>query len=187
MQRLHAGEARRAAYYRTAPTSPAAIVAASLGVVCHSYEAGTPCYTKSEKSEPTRNQVIAKIILQQLGGGQFAMMTGAKEFVAIDNGVRFRIGKNHSRANVVKIILRGDDTYNMEFWYIGQEVNPYTILMRYADKGLSSEEFNKQVKEATERAQKAAEPVKLKAYEGIYCDQLQELFTEYTELYTRLF
>lgn len=155
--------------------------------VAASYETAAPSYTKSEKSEPTRNQVIAKIIVQQLGGGQFAMMTGAKNFAAIDNGVRFHIGKNKTRANVVKIILRGDDTYNMEFWHIGQEVNPYTILMRYADKGLSPEEFNKQVKEATERAQKAAEPVKLKAYEGIYCDQLQELFTEYTELYTRLF
>lgn len=33
-------------------------------------------------------------------------------------------------------------------------------------------EINKQVKAATERAEKAAEPVKLKAYEGIYCDQL---------------
>lgn len=139
------------------------------------------------KTEPTRNQEIAKIILQQLGGRQFAMMTGAKQFVAIDNGVRFRIGKNKTRANLVKIVLRGDDTYNMEFWHIGQEVNPYAILMRYANKGLSPDEINKQVKAATERAEKAAEPVKLKAYEGIYCDQLQELFTEYTELYTRLF
>lgn len=161
--------------------------------VCHSYESAAPCYSTSEKSqpaakaEPTRNQEIAKIILQQLGGRQFAMMTGAKQFVAIDNGVRFRIGKNKTRANLVKIVLRGDDTYNMEFWHIGQEVNPYTILMRYADKGLSPDELNKQVKAATERAEKAAEPVKLKAYEGIYCDQLQELFTEYTELYTRLF
>ena len=33
-------------------------------------------YSTSEKSEPTRNQEIAKIILQQLGGRQFAMMTG---------------------------------------------------------------------------------------------------------------
>ena len=179
---------------------------------CHSYEQGAPCYSTSEKlrnseskesdafnlpsrderrpsakPQPTRNQTIAKVIVQQLGGNQFAMMTGAKQFVAIENGVRFRIGKNKTRANMVKITLRWDDTYNMEFWHIGQEVNPYTILMRYANKGLSAEEFNKQVKDATERAQKAAEPVKLKAYEGIYCDQLQELFTEYTELYTRLF
>lgn len=154
---------------------------------CHSYEQGAPCYSTSEKPQPTRNQAIAKVIVQQLGGNQFAMMTGAKQFVAIENGVRFRIGKNKTRANMVKITLRWDDTYNMEFWHIGQEVNPYTILMRYANKGLSAEEFNKQVKDATERAQKAAEPVKLKAYEGIYCDQLQELFTEYTELYTRLF
>ena len=175
------------------PTDPTPEPSGEGVAVCHSYETGAPCYSAAEKSEPaaktepTRNQEIAKIILQQLGGRQFAMMTGAKQFVAIDNGVRFRIGKNKTRANLVKIVLRGDDTYNMEFWHIGQEVNPYTILMRYADKGLSPDEFNKQVKAATERAEKAAEPVKLKAYEGIYCDQLQEFFTEYTELYTRLF
>lgn len=175
------------------PTDPTPEPSGEGVGICHSYETGAPCYSTSEKSEPatktepTRNQEIAKIILQQLGGRQFAMMTGAKQFVAIDNGVRFRIGKNKTRANLVKIVLRGDDTYNLEFWHIGQEVNPYTILMRYADKGLSPDEFNKQVKAATERAEKAAEPVKLKAYEGIYCDQLQELFTEYTELYTRLF
>ena len=175
------------------PTDPTPEPSGEGVAVCHSYETGAPCYSTSEKSEPTtkteptQNQEIAKIILQQLGGRQFAMMTGAKQFVAIDNGLRFRIGKNKSRANLVKIVLRGDDTYNMEFWHIGQEVNPYTILMRYADKRMSPDEFNKQVKAATEHAQKAAGPVKLKAYEGIYCDQLQELFTEYTELYTRLF
>jgi hypothetical protein len=175
------------------PTDPTPDPSGEGVGVCHSYETGAPCYSTSAKSEPTakaeptRNQEIAKIILQQLGGRQFAMMTGAKQFVAIDNGVRFRIGRNATRANLVKIVLRGDDTYNMEFWHIGQEVNPYTILMRYANKGLSPDEFNKQVKAATERAQKSAEPVKLKAYECIYCDQLQELFTEYTELYTRLF
>ena len=175
------------------PTDPTPEPSGEGVGICHSYETAAPCYSAAEKSEPTakteptRNQEIAKIILQQLGGRQFAIMTGAKQFVAIDNGVRFRIGKNKTRANLVKIVLRGDDTYNMEFWHIGQEVNPYAILMRYADKGLSPDEFNKQVKAATERAEKAAEPVKLKTYEGIYCDQLQELFTEYTELYTRLF
>jgi hypothetical protein len=186
-------QARAAEILATLPTDPTPEPSGEGVAVCHSYETAAPCYSTSEKSEPTtkteptRNQEIAKIILQQLGGRQFAMMTGAKQFVAIDNGVRFRIGRNATRANLVKIVLRGDDTYNMEFWHIGQEVNPYTILMRYANKGLSEEEFNKQVKAATERAEKAAEPVKLKTYEGIYCDQLQELFTQYTELYTRLF
>ena len=185
-------QARAAEILATLPTDPTPEPSGEGVAVCHSYETGATLQEAGEikpaaKAEPTRNQEIAKIILQQLGGRQFAMMTGAKQFVAIDNGVRFRIGKNKTRANLVKIVLRGDDTYNMEFWHIGQEVNPYTILMRYADKGLSPDELNKQVRAATERAEKAAEPVKLKAYEGIYCDQLQDLFTEYTELYTRLF
>jgi LDH2 family malate/lactate/ureidoglycolate dehydrogenase len=40
---------------------------------------------------------------------------------------------------------------------------------------------------AIEKAKKNAEPKTLKEYNGIYFDQLQPLFTEYTKMYTRLF
>lgn len=130
---------------------------------------------------------IATTILQQLGGNKFIAMTGAKNFVSVKDGIRFSIGRNGSKANMVQITLKWDDTYTMQFWRKGSEVNPYTILMKYADKGLSEDVFNETVKKATEKATKNAEPKMLKEYDGIYCDQLQELFTEYTGLITKLF
>lgn len=135
----------------------------------------------------TQNQEIANTILQQLGGRQFIMMTGAKQLVAIENGLRFRIGRNGSKANMVRIILKGDDTYLMQFMKIGNEVNPYVILMRYANKGLSKAEYNAKVLAATEKARKAAEPKVLQQYDAIYCDQLEDLFRDYTKMNTRLF
>lgn len=135
----------------------------------------------------TRNQEIAQTILTQLGGHKFAVMTGAKNFVAIDNGIRFNIGKNGSRANLVKVVLDWDDTYTMSFIRQGKMANEYTILIKYANKGLSAEEYNEQVKKAIERAKKNAEPKTLQEYSGLYFDQLQEFFTQYTKMYTRLF
>ena len=135
----------------------------------------------------TRNQEIAQTILTQLGGHKFAVMTGAKNFVAIDNGIRFSIGKNGSRANLVKVVLDWDDTYTMSFIRQGKLANEYSILIKYANKGLSKEEYNEQVKKAIERAKKNAEPKVLQEYSGLYFDQLQEIFTQYTKMYTRLF
>ena len=135
----------------------------------------------------TRNQEIAQTILNQFGGHKFAVMTGAKNFVAIDNGVRFNIGRNGSRANLVKVVLDWDDTYTMSFIKQGKLANEYSILIKYANKGLSAEEYNEQVKKAIERAKKNAEPKVLQEYSGLYFDQLQEFFTQYTKMYTRLF
>jgi len=130
---------------------------------------------------------IATTIYNQLGGHKFVVMTGAKNMVAIENGLRFNIGQNGSKAYTVKVILKGDDTYTMQFIKQGREVNEYTILLRYMDKGLSEQEFNETVTKAIERAKKNAEPKILKEYNGLFFDQLQPLFTEYTKMYTRLF
>lgn len=135
----------------------------------------------------TRNQEIANTILSQFGGHKFTVMTGAKNFVAIENGIRFNIGKNGSQANMVKVILNGDDTYTMSFIKQGRDFNEYTILMKYADKGLSEQEFNETVSKAIAKAKKNAEPKTLKEYNGLFFDQLQESFTEYTKMYTKLF
>lgn len=40
------------------------------------------------------NTMIAETILQQLGGNKFVVMTGAKNFVALENGIKFNIGRN---------------------------------------------------------------------------------------------
>lgn len=127
----------------------------------------------------TRNQEIANTILRQLGGNKFMVMTGAKQFVAIENGIRFRIGRNATQTNMIRITLRADDTYKMEFIKIGNMVNSYAIMAKSKDR----DDFMRKLK----AAEKRAEPKVLQEYDGIYCDQLQELFTEYTHLYTRLF
>ena len=127
------------------------------------------------------DQEIAKTIIQQLGGNKFVVMTGAKNFVAINNGIKFNIGRNASRANLVKIILFGDDTYTMQFWRIGNS-NPYITFMKYIEKGMSPEEAQKKA----EKAKLNEEPKLLKEYNGLFFDQLQEFFTEYTKLYTHL-
>ena len=125
---------------------------------------------------------IANTILEQLGGNHFIVMTGAKRFVALERGIRFNIGRNGSKANLVKVILRGDDTYTMQFWKQQREVNTISLMVKYIEHGMSNEQIEKKVQEAVKRS----EPQMLKEYDGIYFDQLQELFTQYTKLYTRL-
>jgi len=132
----------------------------------------------------TQNQEIAKTIMQQLGGNQFVAMTGARQLVAIEKGVRFRIGRNATQTNMVRITLRGDDTYNMQFLYVRNAPNPYTALAKYIGRGMNPFEAEKKVKQ---QISTAAEPKVLREYKGVYCDQLAELFREYTCLNTRLF
>lgn len=59
---------------------------------------------------------IAKTILQQLGGsGRLVAMTGAKNFVAVDNGLSFKVGRNAQGVNYVRIILNSMDVYDVQF------------------------------------------------------------------------
>ncbi|RYD66868.1 MAG: hypothetical protein EOP83_04030 [Verrucomicrobiaceae bacterium] len=104
--------------------------------------------------------MIAETILQQLGGRRFQVMTGAKNFLGHENGLSFRIGRNTSGANRVMITLDPSDTYTVEF----QKVS----LPRVNSDGKFVD--GKVV-------------VKAKS-EDIYCDMLQECFTNNTGLYT---
>lgn len=62
------------------------------------------------------NLEIARVIMAQLGGGRFSVMTGAKMFVAIENGVQFRIGRfTGVKTNMVRVVLNGRDLYDVEF------------------------------------------------------------------------
>ncbi len=98
-----------------------------------------------------KNREIAATILKQLGGNKFIAMTGAKELAFGEGTLSFKIGRNSSKANNIRITLKGDDTYKMEF-----------IQFRKM-------EFKT-----------------IKEHDGIYNDQLQELFTAFTGLYTSL-
>lgn len=65
----------------------------------------------------TRNQEIAKTILSQMGGNRFIVMTGAKYFVAIENGLQFKLPARFAikGINCIQIILAPSDTYTMKF------------------------------------------------------------------------
>ena len=110
---------------------------------------------------------IAETILMQLGGGRFTTMTGCSHFVSDGYTLRMSIPRNGSRANKLDITLDPDDTYTMRFY-------------RYTPGRLKID-HNNQTAHFTEDVKKEA-----KTYRGVYCDQLQELFTEVTGMYTRL-
>lgn len=111
------------------------------------------------------NTMIAETILQQLGGGRFVVMTGSKDMIAIDGGLRMSLARNASKANRLEITLTGMDTYNMKFY----RFTPW----RFSTRGGQFREYPEKV-------------TTVKEYNGIYCDQLQELFTNVTGMYTRL-
>lgn len=109
------------------------------------------------------NMEMANTIINQLGGNKFIAMTGAKQFLAIENGVRMTIGKNTSQANRLEIILNGDDTYSMRFYkYTAPKINSRTLSFT-----------DEKVKE-------------IENINGVYCDMLQEAFTRVTGMYTSL-
>lgn len=106
---------------------------------------------------------VANEIFRQLGGNKFVVMTGCKNFAVDKNSLSMRIPKNKSKANYLKITLNGDDTYTMVFKKI--------TLPRFNSKTMTFTEYKESV---------------VKTFEHIYCDQLQELFTEVTWMYTSL-
>lgn len=63
------------------------------------------------------NTEIAQTIYSQIGGGRLAVMTGAKNFVAIENGLQFDLPKTRGYVrdgiNKIQIILDASDTYTM--------------------------------------------------------------------------
>ena len=59
---------------------------------------------------------VATTILEQLGGNKFIAMTGAKNLSGDEDGLNFKIGRNNSKANVVRINYNyGKDLYQVRF------------------------------------------------------------------------
>lgn len=99
---------------------------------------------------------VAQTILKQLGGGRFSTMTGAKDFISLNEklgGLQFRIPSNISKNRIshVRVVLDGSDTYDVKF-----------IKVR------------------------GTKVTTLKELTGVYCDQLVEIFESETGLYTSL-
>ena len=111
-------------------------------------------------------------IFQQIGGNKFLAMTGSKvKYYGYDkNGyvyLMIQLSKNQSKSQFLKIQLNGKDLYNMEFTRIKKTLNKeyLAIGIKIYDEAIEI----------------------IKTYEDIYCDQLQEIFTDITGMYTRLF
>ena len=97
----------------------------------------------------TDNTTVGQTILDQLGGRRFIVMTGARAFTALPNGLMFRLPIGS--ANKVRIILAGDDTYTVETFKVrGQSVKAFP------------------------------------AVDGVYADNLRDVFTRLTGLETSL-
>ena len=110
---------------------------------------------------------VANTILQQLGGKRFIVMTGSKNFVGDEHGLTMTLARNKSRANRLRITLTAMDDYNLEFYR-------YSPSRMKVDHKKMTCEWVPQKRETVKR------------YNGIFCDQLEEIFRITTGLYTRL-
>lgn len=108
---------------------------------------------------------VAEEILRQLGGKRFAAITGAKDFNSKTgaNWLEFKIGRNASKANLVKITLTADDDYTMEF-------------IKF-----TSPRLNKKTWTFSE-----AKITTIETRKGVFCNELCSTFTEVTGLVTSL-
>ncbi len=107
---------------------------------------------------------VANIIYNQLGGSKFAAMTGSKAIKCDDKSLTLKLTKNKSGANELKITLNGLDLYDIEF-----SKHSYPTL-------------NKKTWEW-----KPEKKTIVKEFNDIYAENLEEIFTDVTGLYTRLF
>ena len=64
------------------------------------------------------SNAIASTILGQLGGNRFRAMTGAKEFVSTERGLRFKLPRGFAKnsINFVHIQLTEADLYDVGFY-----------------------------------------------------------------------
>ena len=71
-----------------------------------------------------RNKVVATTIIKQMGGsGRLKAMVGANNFAVChddEGGVLFKF-KVSRKANLVKVVLQANDTYNMIFYRMGKK------------------------------------------------------------------
>ena len=99
---------------------------------------------------------VAEIILMQLGGNRFKVMTGAKNFLGGKDYLVFDVPSRMTidGVNKVRITLTSSDLYKIE-------------TIKYNTRNLTS--------------------TVVEVNDGVYNDQLCEIFTAMTGLYTKLF
>ncbi len=98
---------------------------------------------------------IAATILRQIGGKRFVVMTGSHDFINLGNGLRMSLSRNKTSANRLEIIYdAGADLYNMRFYR----------------QSFSLKIFEVKIKD-------------IKTYEGVYCDMLEDIFSDVTGMH----
>ena len=103
---------------------------------------------------------VAQEIFRQLGGGRFVAMTGASQIVGDDKALQFRIPLSRKgRINKFRIVLEPTDTYTVKAYRVEQPGKRNAWQFTCHEGAVRSD---------------------------VYCDALQEVFTELTGLYTHL-
>lgn len=103
---------------------------------------------------------VANEILRQLGGNRFKAMTGASQFVGGENMLQFRIPTSRKgRINKLRIVLEPSDTYTVKAYRIERPGKRNGYQMACHEVAVRSD---------------------------VYCDALQEVFTDLTGLDTHL-
>ena len=64
--------------------------------------------------------VIVGTIISQLGGSHFSIMTGAKDFMATENGLQFSLPNRFANDSInrVRVELTPQDFYTMTFYQV---------------------------------------------------------------------
>ena len=109
----------------------------------------------------TRNQEIATIIRNQLYSLDKMQMfgLGAKNFVAIEKGLRFHVNGAKLKGYVEIVLDEAKDLYNVEFIKMGRKINQELKAM-----GIKSYD---QVRKVVKRC------------EEVFCEDLTDLLDEY--------
>lgn len=105
----------------------------------------------------TKNQEIAQTILAQLGGRVFTAMTGARDMLAIENGLQIKLPANFAKEgiNCVRVLLEPSDTYAVEFGKVANRKGTFSYSVK-------------------------------SSHDGVYVEQLTGLFEQVTGLSTRM-
>lgn len=110
------------------------------------------------------DMTVATTILNQMGGKRFVFMTGVKSLFAQNNSLFMKLPRNSSKANRLCIKLDlGRDLYVMRF---------------YRQTGGTYDMKNHVYREIKEKD--------VKVLDGVFCDQLEEIFRDVTGLETRM-
>jgi hypothetical protein len=78
-----------------------------------------------------QGQLLAKEILNQLGGNKFLVMTGSKNLAYDNSSLSMHLTRNKSKAKYLKIELTSMDTYNMIFKGFNKKTFEFPVVKRF--------------------------------------------------------